>query len=180
MDDSFLAKIGGNYHKSLYKLRGSYMKKLPNGFGQISKIKGLKNPYRAMITVGKDINGRPISRMLQPKSYFKTYKEAYEALVEYHSADRPSKEKEYVESRPHKTFTRSEVLALLNNYTPNSTESIILTQMYTGLQYYEIVDVYKYSYKNYKRDFYHTVGPGHHLSDPLEYYEWFKKNRGLA
>lgn len=152
------------------------MKKLPNGFGQISKIKGLKKPYRVMICVGKTDKGRPISRMLRPGSYYETYKEAYDALVEYHSAEKPSKEKEIMESKPHKTFTRSEVLALLENYTPNSTEGIILSQMFLGLQYWEIINVYNYPYKNFKQDYFKIVGPKHSLDDPLKYYEWFKYN----
>lgn len=59
--------------------------RLPNGFGQISELKGrnLRNPFRAMVTVGKDDLGRPICKTLKPKGYFKTYNEAYTALVEY-------------------------------------------------------------------------------------------------
>lgn len=151
------------------------MKKLPNGFGQISKIKGLKKPYRVMITIGKNEKGRPISRMLRPGSYYATYEEAYNALVEYHSAERPSKEKEYMESKPRKTFTRSEILTLLRNYRPNSSEAIILSQMFLGLQYWEIVNVYNYPYKKYIQDYYRTVGPKHSLDDPLEYHRWFTK-----
>lgn len=60
-------------------------RRLPNGFGQISEIKGkyLRNPFRAMITVGKNELGRPICKPLKPESYFPTYNEAYAALVEY-------------------------------------------------------------------------------------------------
>ena len=60
-------------------------KRLPNGFGQISKIKNqnLRNPYRAMVTTGFTEKGRPIVKMLKPQAYFKTYNEAYEALVKY-------------------------------------------------------------------------------------------------
>lgn len=59
--------------------------KLPNGFGQITKLKKpLRNPYRAMITVGTNANGRPICKLLKPQSYFKTYNDAYAALLEYH------------------------------------------------------------------------------------------------
>lgn len=61
-------------------------KRLPNGFGQISKIKGknLRKPFRAMVSVGKNPNtGRPIVKPLQPESYFHTYNEAYTALAEY-------------------------------------------------------------------------------------------------
>lgn len=36
-----------------------------------------------MVTVGKDENGRPISKPLKPESYFSTYNDAYQALVEY-------------------------------------------------------------------------------------------------
>lgn len=60
-------------------------KRLPNGFGQISEIKGrnLRNPFRAMVTVGKTETGRPICKPLKPESFFPTYNDAYAALVEY-------------------------------------------------------------------------------------------------
>lgn len=60
-------------------------RRLPNGFGQISELKGrnLREPFRAMVTIGKDDGGRPICKLLQPKAYFATYNEAYAALVEY-------------------------------------------------------------------------------------------------
>lgn len=60
-------------------------RRLPNGFGQISEIKNrnLRKPFRAMVTVGKTPEGRPICKPLKPESYFETYNEAYEALVEY-------------------------------------------------------------------------------------------------
>ena len=58
--------------------------KLPNGFGQISKINGrLRNPYRVMVTVGKNEFGKPICKLLRPVAYFPSYNEAYKALVEY-------------------------------------------------------------------------------------------------
>lgn len=60
-------------------------RRLPNGFGQISEIKNrnLRNPFRAMVTVGKTPDGKPISKPLKPESYFPTYNDAYAALVEY-------------------------------------------------------------------------------------------------
>lgn len=60
-------------------------KRLPNGFGQITELKGrnLRKPFRAMVTVGKDEKGKPISKLLTPEAYFSTYNEAYEALLEY-------------------------------------------------------------------------------------------------
>lgn len=60
-------------------------KRLPNGFGQITKLNrpSLRSPYRAMVTIGTNQNGRPICKLLKPKSYFRTYNEAYEALIEY-------------------------------------------------------------------------------------------------
>lgn len=60
-------------------------RRLPNGFGQISEIKNrnLRKPFRAMVTVGKTAEGRPISKPLKPESYFETYNDAYQALVEY-------------------------------------------------------------------------------------------------
>ena len=60
-------------------------KRLPNGFGQITEIKNrnLRNPYRAMITIGKTETGKPICKILKPQGYFRTYNDAYAALVEY-------------------------------------------------------------------------------------------------
>lgn len=59
--------------------------RLPNGFGQISKINNarLRNPYRVMVTVGKTEEGRPICKILKPQGYFRTYNEAYGALMHY-------------------------------------------------------------------------------------------------
>jgi integrase len=59
--------------------------RLPNGFGQISRItnRNLRNPYRVMVCVGRNEKGRPISRLLKPQAYFPTYNEAYAALLEY-------------------------------------------------------------------------------------------------
>lgn len=59
---------------------------LPNGFGQITRIPGLTNPYRAMVTVGHNDEGRPIAKLLKPQSYFPTYNDAYAALVAYHAS----------------------------------------------------------------------------------------------
>lgn len=63
----------------------SKRKRLPNGFGQITELKNqnLRKPYRAMVTVGKTETGRPITKLLKPIAYFKTYNEAYAALVDY-------------------------------------------------------------------------------------------------
>jgi len=60
-------------------------RRLPNGFGQISEIKNrnLRNPFRAMVTVGKTPKGRPICKPLKPDSYFSTYNDAYTALIEF-------------------------------------------------------------------------------------------------
>lgn len=71
-----------NPTKSVFKEKRK--KKLPNGFGQISKITGrnLRKPYRAIITVGHTNEGKPIQKLLKPIAYFATYNEAYEALVE--------------------------------------------------------------------------------------------------
>ena len=59
--------------------------RLPNGFGQISYLKGrrLRKPYRAMVTVGKTAEGRPICKLLKPEAYFATYNDAYTALLQY-------------------------------------------------------------------------------------------------
>lgn len=67
------------------RAKNNRRRRLPNGFGQISEIKNrnLRNPFRAMVTVGKTENGRPICKPLKPESYFATYNDAYAALVEY-------------------------------------------------------------------------------------------------
>ena len=56
--------------------------KLPNGFGRITEIKGknLRNPFRAMVTVGKNEAGRPIGKIL---GYYESWYAAYDALAEY-------------------------------------------------------------------------------------------------
>lgn len=61
-------------------------KRLPNGFGQITEVKGqgLKKPFRVMISQGFNEKGRPIVRIMKPEGYFQTYNEAYEALLHYH------------------------------------------------------------------------------------------------
>ena len=61
--------------------------RLPNGFGQITKLKNphLRKPFRAMVTVGfNETTGRPICKLLKPVSYFETYNDAYSALSDYH------------------------------------------------------------------------------------------------
>lgn len=59
--------------------------RLPNGFGRITELHAnLRNPYRVMVTVGFDKNGRPIGKLLKPQAYFATYNEAYTALIKYH------------------------------------------------------------------------------------------------
>ena len=71
-----------------YPIKQSTVKrrpKLPNGFGRIVKIPQCRNnPYRVTITVGKTADGKTISKILKPQGYFKTYNDAYKALVEYH------------------------------------------------------------------------------------------------
>lgn len=57
--------------------------KLPNGFGRITEIKNknLRNPFRAMITIGRNEEGSPIGKIL---GYYPDWYAAYEALAEYH------------------------------------------------------------------------------------------------
>ena len=71
--------------KQKRRSRQNRRKRLPNGFGQITEIKGkaLRKPFRAMVTVGKTEEGRPICRLLKPEAYFETYNDAYATLVEY-------------------------------------------------------------------------------------------------
>lgn len=67
------------------KISNTKRKRLPNGFGQIVEIKNknLRRPFRAMVTVGKTSEGRPICKILKPEGYFETYNDAYKALIEY-------------------------------------------------------------------------------------------------
>lgn len=60
-------------------------RRLPNGFGQISELKGLnlRKPFRAMVTIGKTDEGKPICKLLKPEAYFETYNDAYQALMKY-------------------------------------------------------------------------------------------------
>ena len=68
------------------KNRKRKYQRLPNGFGQITELKNrnLRNPFRVMISDGKTEYGKPIQKLLKPRAYFPTYKEAYEALLEHH------------------------------------------------------------------------------------------------
>ena len=52
--------------------------RLPNGFGQISEVRGrnLRKPFRAMVTAGRTDEGKPIVCPLRPVAYFETYNEA--------------------------------------------------------------------------------------------------------
>lgn len=53
-------------HKSHKKK--SKRKRLPNGFGTITEMKGhnLRKPFRAMVSVGKNPFGKPIYKHLKP------------------------------------------------------------------------------------------------------------------
>lgn len=70
------------------KPRQNKRKRLPNGFGQITELKGraLRKPFRAMVTVGKTPEGKPICKLLKPEAYFETYNDAYAALLEYNKS----------------------------------------------------------------------------------------------
>lgn len=65
--------------------RSRSKRRLPNGFGSITYLKGrkLRNPYLARVTIGKTDKGKPIVRNLHPNAYFKTYNDAYNALIEF-------------------------------------------------------------------------------------------------
>lgn len=67
--------------------RGFFMAnrmRLPNGYGCIEKLSGKRrNPYAAKVTVGYDPTGKQLRKYI---GYFKTYKEALNALSEYSSS----------------------------------------------------------------------------------------------
>ena len=46
--------------------------RLPNGFGQITELRGrnLRKPFRVMVTVGVNPEGKPIVKLLQPVAYW--------------------------------------------------------------------------------------------------------------
>jgi len=77
--------LQSNIAKRKPRAKNNKRRRLPNGFGQISEIKNrnLRNPFRAMVSIGKTDVGRPICKPLKPESYFPTYNEAYTALVAY-------------------------------------------------------------------------------------------------
>ena len=58
-------------------------KKLSNGFGSITKLKGKnrKKCYWARVTIGFDIRGKPIRKSL---GLYLTWEDAYDAIKEYH------------------------------------------------------------------------------------------------
>lgn len=60
-------------------------RRLPNGFGSITELKGrnLRKPFWTRVCVGKTPLGKPILKPLKPTAYFETYNDAYTALVEY-------------------------------------------------------------------------------------------------
>lgn len=58
--------------------------RLPNGFGSISYLgPRRREPYYARKTIGRTPFGKPIQKPIEPKASFKTYNEAYQALMEY-------------------------------------------------------------------------------------------------
>ena len=83
----FCPHCGYPFKQEVRKYKSNRKRRLPNGFGQITKInsKNLRKPYRVMVTVGKNEFGRPISKLLKPEAYFETYNEAYQALMKYNS-----------------------------------------------------------------------------------------------
>lgn len=77
--------LKSDFTKNIARKKPNKRRRLPNGFGQISELKGmnLRKPFRAMVTIGKTDEGKPICKLLQPEAYFETYNEAYQALMEY-------------------------------------------------------------------------------------------------
>lgn len=118
-----LKRISKNPHREKSRMR------LPNGFGQISFLKGrnLRNPYRAMITVGKNSTGRPICKVF---GYYSSYNDAYAALVEYnknpYDLDRSITVQELYEKWSEKYF---------ENITPSSKRTITAAWAYCGSVY---------------------------------------------
>lgn len=75
-----------NFHKQqVKKINPNKHKRLPNGFGSIINrtTQNLRNPYYARICVGRNTEGKILLKPLKPQASFKTYNEAYAALLEY-------------------------------------------------------------------------------------------------
>lgn len=102
--------------------------RLPNGFGQITKIsnKRLRKPYRAMITVGKTPQGRPICKLLKPEAYFKTYNDAYSALMKYNEHPYSYENSEVTFKQLYNRWVEN----YENEVTPKSFHSIELVEKY--------------------------------------------------
>ncbi len=77
-----------NFQNFTPRKKSRKRRRLPNGFGQITELKNkkLRKPFRVMVTVAKDEFGKPICKLLKPTAYFKTYNEAYEALLKYNKS----------------------------------------------------------------------------------------------
>lgn len=66
--------------------------RLPNGFGSISYLgPRRREPYYARKTIGKTPFGKPIQKPIEPKASFRTYNEAYQALMEYNKTPHEKK-----------------------------------------------------------------------------------------
>lgn len=66
--------------------------RLPNGFGSISyQGPRRREPYYARKTIGRTPFGKPIQKPIEPKASFKTYNEAYQALMEYNKTPHEKK-----------------------------------------------------------------------------------------
>ena len=61
-------------------------RRLPNGFGQITMIRGknLRKPFRVLLPIGKVVAGTDTKVQKKATLYYASYDEAYEALVRYH------------------------------------------------------------------------------------------------
>lgn len=72
-------------NKNINAFENTKHPKLPSGFGQISKLKNknLQKPYRVMVSVKPAASCKSHCVPLKPVSYFKTYYDAFAALVEY-------------------------------------------------------------------------------------------------
>lgn len=81
------------YHKNYKEVQLAKRRKLPNGIGSITKIEkttaGKKrlSPYQVRLPAYYDIEGKAVRKVL---GYYKTYKEAYQALISYNGLDKKS------------------------------------------------------------------------------------------
>ena len=111
--------------------------RLPNGYGQITKIKGkrLRSPYRVRIVTARDpVNHKPIH--YTTIGYYRTLSEAQNALAQYHnkpfSLSKPMLLREVYEEWRSRTLAEQEIAERSFKQYESVYKHISLKDMYIG------------------------------------------------